>query len=445
MPQTHNVSLPSFYPLYESDRSNHFPEVPDWLDARHLPETALAQGREWTEWTDVLVDFRVPPARTWLPAMDEVCSWPSDAPGWSLRAWTGMGPAHNGGENAPLDAVTVTQFTDPDGFRFSIVVSQDNPGARQRMSTGRVGYLLPSMKHVFMATGRYVNINHVFSGAPLTLNPSPHKVPTYSLETLRDAVRDPAAWFGVSADKTAAMLAGAVEGPYRTITNARTLLAWASGGVTSWDEARPWAEAGLDAAEVAAWRHAITPVPPAEPVGHVVVAAPDTSIAATASWSQPPAGAATVTEPVDEDEALLEGPWPDEEIRDWFGAVGGGSKRRQRAIAHRKHGMTPQQGGTWGSRVYNYTPQVSTTRALVKMLPTIEGNGWTPEDMDQITTVHGFPRMPLDEFTAWAQAFEPRRAYAYAKAGMNPVEATGLDASENPPDLETLEMMAALT
>lgn len=420
---------PSFQPLYASERCSDVPETAEWSHRTTSPDAS------WTGWTDVLVDFRTPNARTPLPSVlpDPEREWESDAPGWALTGWSFKPDPHPvdvDGEPVVdwlVDAMSVVRFTAPDGFRFTVAVSNDKPGRKTQFAYGRMSFLFPTMRFVFAGVNdtsrkslRKKNRGWVRpeiaeqapdgSGTVLSLTNFPNASQTYSLPVLRAAVEDPAAWFG-----TPHWQGQTFDGPFRTITADRALFTWATAGNESFAPVEILTRAGMDAAEWATWQDAVH----------------DPAVIGDMVWSE-------------------------QDCIDWFAAFGGGSNRRAQALRLRGHGLEPEQAARWQSLIGHERVNAETKAAM----DTFDARGWGPADvrtMNQalINAMHidgidagwgpvtRWTGVPLSTVVDWS--FLPcERALAYVEAGIRCSEAKSFEETGEPVDDATLAMMAGL-
>lgn len=442
---------PAYARLYSATKNRGSalnPEVPDWHVRDPLHETLPVEDQPgWIRWADVVLDFRIPDARTPLPHDLDALSqpalasplqkhqWYSNAEGWALQAWTWK-PAT--AEGPPADATTVARFTDPDGFRFAFIVSLDKPAKSPRLAAGRLAILLPSMVRVFEAIPDYYRLRGRTPAAaatePLMMGthlrlpadlaqqaadaPAASSKATghfaYDLEALRDAVRDPDAWFaGLPNWRTHTF-----NGPYRPIAAARVLLSWACAGTTSYKDAEPWAAGGLDAHEAASWQ-------------------------ALNDRDVPSAGPGPDGPP-----RLHQ--WDHDSILEWFAAVGGGQKRRELADLFRSHDLTPDQVGRWVGMLDTVTPH-----SLGDHINLFEGAGWDETGVRSVLSALYRANHARRGDKAWERVivgvdavadwlFVPaERAVAYLEAGIGRKEASAFEATGQAPDNDTLTMMAA--
>lgn len=311
-------------------------------------------------------------------------------------------------DTEPRDAVSLLRISDPDGFSFTLVVSNDKPGSQPQFTSGRFAFLLPTMRVLLSECMGHEDQAQLqdsgFAKASMA----------YSLTTLRDAVQDPARWFGTTGTSVAWSSLD-MGGVFRPINPVRALLAWAAGGASSYAEVAGWVRGGMDAAEVAEWRDAI--------------ADPSTGPSA---------------------DALTDGDvWTDEEVQAWFARFGGGNKRRSPAIRFRKAGLTPDLAFKWQA-VAERTPG-----PLREWIDRFEATGWESQhvwDMQHALRSHhrrttggdGWDKpFGVPEVGAWA-FMEPDRALGYLAAGFSPDEVMEMEQSGNPVDLHTLSVMAGL-
>jgi hypothetical protein len=371
---------PSFQRLYADAMNRVLSERGDWYS------TSIDRLPDPPAWADVVVDLRVryqdhfdmhgdacrasggmcdngrdDPLPDSLGAAMQ--TWVSHMPGWTLEGFV-------------VDAVhrrtQVLRFTDPDGFRGAIVASgKDNkrpddpvfePGRFIAMfptASADVFHMLPR-PHIagrLDATEEW----HPIRDAPAASTPgaevaaiSAHR---YRLPVLRDAMRDPARWFGLEPEADwqdltcpPAPLASTHESVQRWLPDAmgrdcpvgpdRVLLAYAMAGVSSYASVEPFVSAGLDPSELGRWR---------------AVGRKDTD--------------GNDAEVTDNAHTLS-----DEDILAWFGAVGGGNKARASMTCFKFVGLNPEEAAPWtvlGDRSASYATKIHD----------FEVAGWGPQDV----------------------------------------------------------------
>lgn len=431
---------PSFHPLYESNRSASFPETPTWTAGEHAPA-----------WTDVFVDFRLPHSRGPVPATlgTPDVEWASRIEGWSMQGWAllpdadpmaGLTMVHQDGTEervpADMDSFSVLRICDPDGFTFTLAVSADKPNCEPRFSGGRFAFLLPTMRvllsHCQGHEDEFFLRDAGFAKASMS----------YSLTSLRDAVKDPHRWFGLPADNDWAALD--VGGTFRPIVAARALLAWAAAGATSYADVRDWVSVGMDAAEVAEWHDDVQHIGPDEPDEPDETDGTDVQPDTSETTGDPTGDCSDPSpDPIPASEA-----WTDAEIRTWFARFGGGTKRRKPAIRLREGGLTPEQAFTWQGTLSG------TSGPLRHLVDRFEATEWTPQQVQQMRgalvayerrtnpdwwmTSCGVAEVSEMAFTT------PERALAYLAAGFSPTEVMDMEQSGTPVDMDTLDVMAGL-
>lgn len=425
---------PSFPPLYQSERSAPVPETLDYLSGSHAPA-----------WADVLVDFRLEPERVaplpvGLPTAERL--WPSTAPGWDMRGYVVVpeaAPDHTpetvrqmvtrtGKPRPPVhDGVSVLLITDPNRFRFGFVLSHDKPGPKHEFATGRMADLLPGMKHLMLSSLRVRNTAAMepaetalpFDGPRRGAATTGTDALGYDVETLRDALRDPARWLGlpdgVTLDEVAAVR---FPGPFRELSGVRALIAWALAGTPTCDaETRGWVEAGLDPTETHAWREL-----------------DDRTSTST-------------------DEVPDRLDWPQATIAQWFAHLGGGRKNRDYALTCRYRGLTPQQARRWERILRLCGASPSNVEAARRM----DTSGWAPKDAARLGAAiqadgRTVPDGPYGDTTTWVSlpalaewAFTSvDTAIAHLRAGITAQASRSMLDGGEMPDEATLAMLTGL-
>lgn len=343
-------------------------------------------------WADVVLDYRINrEAHRHRPLPDDLGSptlvWASQMPGWTLEGFTVRGETRH---------TQVLRFTDPDGFRGALVVSgkegTDADHVQGRFAawgfeTGRFTRLFPTadvdlLSALTPAPGSMRSPHAPPEFAPLrapdeapvsSAEPAVSAARSYHLLVLRDALRDPARWFGLDPEATtgaqwqhltcgpsparetaqrgdegtAAQFPDAM-GPDCPVSPDRVMLAYAMAGYTSYAPVARFVAAGLDAAELGRWREGDTGK--GRPGRHFM---------------------------------------NDEEILDWFAVVGGGGKARRHAIAFFSAGVSPAKARQW--KVLGDTPS-----AYADRIAGYEEFGWTPHDVRRMATT--LAEVPLDGY-----------------------------------------------
>ena len=404
---------PSFQRLYADTVNRTLPERGDWHSGLvdRLPAPPA--------WADVVVDLRVLdqrhsdyfgercresggecdngrddplPSRLGEPAQ----VWASNMAGWSLEGFV-IDEVHR--------RTQVLRFTDPEGFRGAIVASgkEAKRSDEPEFEAGRFTVLFPTAANRLL---RAVQRHHVdgrlappdewlpLCDADPDAHPSVDGVSClgevaaiqpdrYRLEVLRNAMRNPAGWFGLGreADWQALTCPPAVGGdPERTLAQQwlpdamgrdcpaspdRVLLAYAMAGVSSYEAVEQFVSAGLDPAELGRWRL----------VGRGEYGGKDVHEAPAMAPPLDPAPSAVLS---------------DEDIVAWFLAVGGGSKARANASNFAHCGLTPTQAAGWltlGRTANTYASRITV----------FEAAGWTPNDVLRVqASLSGHsPALPL--------------------------------------------------
>lgn len=389
---------PSFQRLYDDTPNRCLGEACDWYS--NLDETYPNPP----VWADVVLDYRVNrdghrgrhlPAHLEAPTM----VWASEMPGWALEGFTVRGQNRH---------THILRFTDPDGFRGAFVVSGKEATSADRVrgrfeewgfEGGRFGRLFPTaeadlLSAVQPAPGTMFSARKPPTYLPLrepsTTAPDNDSVRTsrvYHLSVLRDALRDPDGWFGVTANDSddpggpsggwrnlrcepsparatwpaaddAAGESAAAQFPDAMgldcpVSPDRVLLSYAMAGHASYAPVAEFVAAGLDAAELARWRD--SEVGKKNPSNHRID--PDTII-------------------------------------EWFAVVGGGGKARRHAIAFIATGISPDRAHRW--KVLGDTPS-----SYADHIDGFEAAGWEPADVLAMTaTLANMPLRAASQFSA---------------------------------------------
>lgn len=426
----HTHHGPSFQRLYADTPSRRLVEACDWysnLDAAYPDPPA---------WADVVLDYRVTsqshagtrlescrasggscddgrnsplPAVLGAPAL----VWKSQMPGWSLEGFTVRGVHRH---------TQVLRFTDPTGFRGAFVLSgkegTDADHVKGRFEewgfeTGRFAHLFPtadvyllspiqpqpgSMRSRHAATtyaplsdlsavGVWERVKALVTPGPDADRPEVPQSRLYRLPALRDALRNPAAWFDLPAGSPATAWRDLTCGPSPTrlrldpdsegtatqfpdamgpdcpVSPDRVLVAYAMGGHTSYAPVARFVAAGLDAAELGRWREA--DIGKGRPAAHRIA---------------------------------------DDEIVDWFAVVGGGGKQRRHATAFSGAGVSPAKAQQW--QVLGDTPS-----AYADRIAGFEAAGWSAEDVRLMATT--LADVPLDGYLR-SSSFKAVEAWTFA-------------------------------
>lgn len=397
---------PSFARLYDRRGARECPETPTWLSSVGDSDAAPPY------WADTVVDFRFkrsdsprPPLPDWTGIVAE--TWPSQIPGWTLEAFV----LADGDRD-----IHVVRFTDPQGYRFAIALSDTAPEGKPRrgrtFEPGRFATLFPTASisvfsrwrspdsaHGHRVGGWSASTQAHFPTLSVDEGRAPSRV--YFLDTLRDAVRDPAGWFGLpeGADWQALTCEGDpiglapdlpdAMGPGCPVGPARVLLAYAMAGYASYAEVQRYVTVGLDPAELARWR--------------------------------------------EDDQTFL-----DETLHiDWFAASGGSKAGRKRATAFRNAGLSLQQVRTWGSAY-------DSNKSILNTIPDFEASGWTPEDVNKVIRALGSYTSSAKHVRQWAFT-TPSRALAYLKCDYTAQQAQNVEETTPAEELDaSLSFMVAL-
>lgn len=398
-PDTGGVSFhthhgPSFQRLYGDTPNRRLVEACDWYSS--LDETYP----DPPAWAEVVLDYRINRAshrQQQLPTDigAPTLVWESQMPGWALEGFTVRGQNRH---------TQVLRFTDPEGFRGAFVLSgkEGNDTDRMKGRFAEWGFETGRFTHLFPTAD--VDLLTAIQPPPGSMR-SPHARPEfaplrepaaardsdptddradertgdepvpasrrYHLPVLRDALRDPAGWFGhdpstgtawqdmtcgpssasiardATHEGTAAQFPDAM-GPDCPVSPDRVLVSYAMAGHTSYAPVARFVEAGLDAAELARWRD-----------GDIGKGRP---------------GRYAMS---------------DEEIVEWFAVVGGGGKARRHAIAFYAAGVCPALAQRW--KVLGDTPS-----SYADHIAVFEDAGWTPEDvLAMVAAVAGASPDPL--------------------------------------------------
>lgn len=372
---------PSFQRLYADAMNRVLSEKADWYS------TSIERLPDPPAWADVVVDLRAR-YQDHLDMHGDACRasggecdngrdgplpdlpdhptqvWDSEMHGWTLEGFV-IDRVHR--------RIQVLRFTDPDGFRGAFLTSgkdakrPDDP----LFEPGRFIALFPTASmSLFHAIQRRHDENgrletgpdrwralrddaHACAAVPRTEVEaiSTHR---YRLPVLRDALKDPAGWFGLPAEEDwqtltcppAAVFDGVVrESMQRWLPDSmghdcpvgpdRVLLAYAMAGVSSYEPVREFVRAGLDPAELGRlrWTADGTPTP--------------------------------------------EHPEPcrtDREALAWFSALGGGNKARASMSNFLHAGVPVAKAAQWsvlGPASHSYAGRVHA----------FEQAGWAPEDV----------------------------------------------------------------
>lgn len=379
---------PSFARLYDRRGARDYPETPTWLS-----NVGPGDGPPPC-WADTVVDLRLnqsdsprPPLPEWTVVSE---TWPSQMPGWTAEAMVLP-------ESDRRDSHAV-RFTDPEGYRFAFVVSDTAPEnkvhRRREFEPGRFGTLFPTATISVFSRWNTPTSPHGHaaasegSAAPatadrhfpaLSLNENRPASRSYSLTTLRDAVRDPAGWFGLTegADWTTLRCEGEplgiapelsdAMGPGCPVGPSRVLLAYAMAGYASYTDAARFAQVGLDPAELGRWRK---------------------------------------DDPAFADDATL---------IDWFAASGGSNAGRKRATAFRNAGLSLEQIRVWGQTYDN-------TKTILPAIAEMEASGWIPEDVNKMIRALGVYNSAGKHVRKWAFT-TPSRALNFLKCGHTAAQA----------------------
>lgn len=381
-------------PLYESRKHADWVESCRWSARTDAADVdGLGESDSFPAWTDVLVDFRLPvdedtglkeppsPASASAGSVQSVRRWQAPV-GWDAIGW------HHG-------SVSSMRFTDPAGFRFTVVASADDPTDTVGFAVGRFMLLLPSMR---LALQNPEHVSGQGEAGVLRDDGFPSLSATYSLSILRDAVADPAGWFGEP--EWAHLRFGA--GGYQSA--GRALLTWAASGAQNVAEARPFVDVGVPPNDVAAWDDEQNLLPP----GHA---------------------------PVDAHELVH-----------WFDVFGATRKQRGKVRTYLRFGVPLDVAARW-----HQCCTIADQSAADAVMALDEG-GWTPADVHawvrvylaaQLVPLHWNHQMKMVEVAEWVTV-PPKRAVEYLRAGFTAGEAKTMEANGEGLDADTLAVMAAM-
>lgn len=413
---------PSFQRLYPDAMNRIQSEQADWYS------TLVDRLPDPPAWADVVLDMRA----RWQDHFDthgEACRvsggdcdngregplpdlpdhptevWQSLVPGWSLEGFV---------VDRPHRRIHVLRFTDPDGFRAAFVTSGKDAKRPDEaiFEPGRFITMFPTAARTLLhpvqrrhdpVTGRLTGgtdeRHPLVDAPPVAVEDEVAAIASgrYRFPILRDALKNPAGWFGLDREDDWQALtcppAGIHAGPSREsqqrwlpdamghdcpVGSDRVLLAYAMAGVSSYAPVQHFVAAGLDPAELARYRWADGS--PDEPQSR----------------------------PRHSDDHLLA----------WFSAVGGGNKARACMANFEFHDVPVETASRWIA----LGPSSNAYAGLVKRF---EAAGWGPEDVlrmqRRLNFPHGSPPLHVvassthswHEVAAWMFT-APQAALAFA-------------------------------
>lgn len=398
--------------------------------------------------------------------------WESHLPGWVLEGFV---------VDMPHRRTQVLRFTDPDGFRCAVVASGKDAkrSADVVFEAGRFTAVFPTADHLLRPAQRHYDETGMLT-APDSWLPLQDAAADatagcagevagevaaiahdrYRLPVLRDAMRDPAGWFGLGRDEgwqdltcppspagpaheSSARWLPDSMGPHCPVGPDRVLLAYAMAGVSSYASVQQFVSAGLDPAEVGRWREH----------GFAISAARPSEVAdGTGSGTGTPTGGETTGGTRDETRGETRGESrgriSDEEIIDWFSAVGGGSKARANMVRFSAVGLDAAQAARW-------TPLGRRASQYAHRIPLFESAGWDAEDVLRVqrAALEMNPSVPLHLVAQWEGTYaegEPwtfisaDTAVAFMACGYTPETArAAMHAAEDPAKVEAAVMTLA--